>query len=139
MSLSIMALLASLAAPSFSKTINNNRLTTQVNDFISAMNRARSEAVQRGTTVAVTRVGDAWSNGWDIVIGGAVNRNFPALTAGNVLSGGLATYQYSATGIFSTLGAQTMYLCHASGETGRQIDISTVGFAHVSTTIYVCP
>ena len=52
--LSIVGILATLAGPSFSDMLKNNRLTTQTNDLILAMNIARSEAVKRGNAVAVS-------------------------------------------------------------------------------------
>lgn len=68
----VAGILIAIAVPSFQSVIRNNQLSTQANEFISALNLARSEAVTRGTRVVVcksangsscTTTGD-WSQGW---------------------------------------------------------------------------
>lgn len=68
----VAGILLAIAVPSFQSVIRNNQLSTQANEFISALNLARSEAVTRGTRVVVcksvngslcTTTGD-WSQGW---------------------------------------------------------------------------
>ena len=67
--LSIAAILVTLAVPSFSEVIKNNRLITQTNDFVTSLNLARSEAIRRGDRVTVCKSSDqascAGSGGWD--------------------------------------------------------------------------
>jgi type IV fimbrial biogenesis protein FimT len=67
--LTIAGILVTLAVPSFSEVIKNNRLITQTNDFITALNLARSEAIRRGDRVTVCKSSDqascAGSGGWD--------------------------------------------------------------------------
>lgn len=59
----IMAIVASIAVPSFNTMIKNNRLTAAVNDLSGALNYARSEAVRRGRTVQVDALSGDLSNG----------------------------------------------------------------------------
>lgn len=68
----LAGILLAIAVPSFQTVIRNNRLSTQANEFISAVNLARSEAVTRGSRVAIcksangtscTTTGD-WAQGW---------------------------------------------------------------------------
>lgn len=68
----VAGILIAIAVPSFQSVIRNNQLSTQANEFVSALNLARSEAVTRGTRVAVcksangtscTTSGD-WAQGW---------------------------------------------------------------------------
>ncbi len=54
----IVAILATLAAPSFVEAINNNRLATQANDLIASLQLARMEAVRRNESVAICRSSD---------------------------------------------------------------------------------
>jgi type IV fimbrial biogenesis protein FimT len=67
--LSVAAILVTIAVPSFSDFIKNNRLITQTNDFVTALNLARSEAVKRGDRVTVCKSSDqiscSGSGGWD--------------------------------------------------------------------------
>jgi len=70
--LSIAAILLTLAVPSFTDFTKNNRLITQTNDFVTSLNLARSEAVRRGDRVTVCKSSDqatcaasgTWDQGW---------------------------------------------------------------------------
>ncbi len=55
---SIAAILASVAIPSLVNTIRNNRLATQTNEIIRTLIYARSEAVKRNVRVVVCRSTD---------------------------------------------------------------------------------
>ncbi len=72
--LAIGAVLLSLAAPSFTKLVKSNRLTTQVNEFVASVNFARNVAIKRGGRVSLCRSDDGatcataggWEQGWII-------------------------------------------------------------------------
>jgi len=49
--LAIAAILLSLAVPSFQTMIANNRITSQLNELVTAVNYGRSEAAKSNTTV----------------------------------------------------------------------------------------
>lgn len=49
--LSIAAILLTQAVPSFTAMIANNRITSQINELVTAINMGRSEAAKRNTTV----------------------------------------------------------------------------------------
>ena len=66
--ISISAILVALAAPNFSPTIRNIRLTTATNDLLASLNLARSEAVKRGRDVVLGKSGANWENGWEIFV-----------------------------------------------------------------------
>ena len=51
--LSITAILFSLAAPCFSNLIKHNRLTTQFNKLLSALSLTRDEAVKQGMDIII--------------------------------------------------------------------------------------
>jgi type IV fimbrial biogenesis protein FimT len=55
MTMTIAAILLAIAVPSFRGTIASNRLVTQTNDLIGAMNFARSEAITRNRTITFCR------------------------------------------------------------------------------------
>ena len=63
--LAIAAILASLAAPSFTNIIKNNRLSTQYNELLTQLTLARSEAIKRGTNIKVLNNNGKSSNTWD--------------------------------------------------------------------------
>jgi len=69
--ISIAAILLSMAIPSFVSTIQSNNLTTHTNELISALNLARSEAIKRGVQVTLARKSDTatvWEAGWDVFV-----------------------------------------------------------------------
>jgi len=75
--LAIVTILVSLAAPSFRELILNNHATARFNEFVAAVNYARSEAIKRGAPVTICSTttplanptcngGGTWSTGWII-------------------------------------------------------------------------
>jgi len=67
--LAMVAILATIAVPGFWSLIQNNRVTTQTNELVSALNLARSEAIKRGIEVRVTPVGGDFGDGWCVHLG----------------------------------------------------------------------
>ena len=63
--LAVVAIVASLAVPSFQNMIATQRVRSAANDLVSALNFARSEAVKRNRVVTVTP-GATWADGWNI-------------------------------------------------------------------------
>jgi type IV fimbrial biogenesis protein FimT len=62
---SIVAILAALAAPSFTPLIERWRVRSVAEDLASTLYYARSEAIKRGGGVAVNASG-GWSLGWKV-------------------------------------------------------------------------
>jgi type IV fimbrial biogenesis protein FimT len=84
--ISIVAILAAIALPSFAYSIRNNRVGTQNNDLLSAFNLARNEAITRGRGVSIcaadttdgaipTGCADAadWKLGWMVFLDNTVS------------------------------------------------------------------
>lgn len=77
---SIAAILAAIAAPSFSSFLNNTRQSSAVMQLVSDLNLARSEAIKRNAHLLVCRRDTAgtdcsgntnWQNGWLVCLEGA--------------------------------------------------------------------
>jgi type IV fimbrial biogenesis protein FimT len=72
--IAVLAVLASLAAPSMQSVIESNRLTTQANSLLTAFQFARSEAVRINGDVRICarrandplNCGNDWSDGWAV-------------------------------------------------------------------------
>jgi type IV fimbrial biogenesis protein FimT len=63
----IIALLSSIAAPSFVQLVASQRLKGASSDLFSALLRARSEAIKRNTEVSLTpAAANQWQSGWTI-------------------------------------------------------------------------
>lgn len=132
--LAVGAILLSLAVPSFQDITMNNRLTTQANELISALNYARSEAIRSGTNINTSRADTNWHNGWTIANnGGQTLRSYSAFSGTSTLVGSSTTVTYQSTGLTTAAAAISFTLCDdRTGETGRTISISPTGRLSIS-------
>lgn len=149
---SILAIMLAIAAPSFRNYIFDNRIATQSNDFVSAVMLARSEASKRGINVNIAAAsavgGNEFGNGWNIwgdtdsdstMDANEVIRDHDDLRT-NTLStvSAVTTLTFLPSGYLSASTPQTLRLCDSrTGETGRQIVIAATGRPNVAT--YACP
>ncbi|RYH70415.1 MAG: prepilin-type N-terminal cleavage/methylation domain-containing protein [Alcaligenaceae bacterium] len=62
---SIVAILAALAAPSFTPLIERWRVRTAAEDLTSTLYYARSEAIKRGGDIAI-EASSGWGDGWKV-------------------------------------------------------------------------
>lgn len=76
----LVAIIAGLAAPSFTKMMRTSRVQTASNSLMTGFNLARAEAIRRGKNVYMMPVADPnvypptqstqWENGWVIFMDG---------------------------------------------------------------------
>ncbi|NJA06805.1 pilus assembly protein FimT [Methylococcaceae bacterium WWC4] len=66
--LTIAGILSAIAIPSFISAVRNSRLTGATNQFVAALNYARSEAIKRGQYVVVRKTGTNWESGWQTFV-----------------------------------------------------------------------
>ncbi len=164
MALLVLALLISVAVPSFGSFINNNRITSQANNFHAAILYARSEAVKRnrdvfmcwsGNPAAASPCGSSgtgWADGWvmfaDEDEDGAYDaneliRSHDGITGGASLTetggGGLASFSYSSDGRISSSAASFKF-CDANNndQYTRELSFSPLGNPRV-TKSGTCP
>lgn len=153
----IAAIVLTLAVPGFRDLIQNNRITTQANELVSALNLARMEAIRQGTPVSVCASADQascsgannWATGWivftdpdgdgNITGGETLLRAWGALAGNPTLSenGGASRVQYQNNG---TTGAPFNFTHTIPGCTGNQqrtIGVSAAG--RVGVTTGACP
>ncbi len=156
--LSIAAVVLTLAVPNFRDFLLNNRLASQANEFVLALASAKSEAVKRGVLVTVcSRATDTscagsttWDAGWIVFVDGGVAGTvdgadevlqvYSTLAGDNTLrAGARQRVTFQNTG-FSSGFNDTFRLCDARGTaTARNIAVSQQG--RVTTTIgtLACP
>ena len=71
--IAVLAILTTLAVPSFTQFIQNNRLAAQANEMVAAFQFARSEALKRDLSVRACASDDgascsgAWTDGWIVI------------------------------------------------------------------------
>jgi len=145
--IAIVAILLTIAIPSFREMIMNNRLSMRTNNFVDIIQFARSEAIRVGEVVIVDAGGGSaneWGQGvtvWhDVDNNGSmaaseVLRVLEAFNSGVTLdSEGFNEIQFQPTGETNLAGAEQLDLCDGrSGETGREIEILVTGLIRVIT------
>lgn len=97
--LSIVAILASIAMPSFAAFTANQRLRTAAYDLMADLTFTRGEAVKRNNRVTINRVGASWAGGWSVLDDqGAPLRTHSPLESSVVETTGPATVTFGLDG-----------------------------------------
>ena len=153
--ISIVAIMATIAVPSFIEMIRNGRMASQTNDLVLALTYAKSEAVKRNALVKVLKIaGDTtscgggavgWSKGWtvfidnnndgvvdpedgndDIDTGEEILRVWPAITGTTLCFNDGVSAEFRNTG--ASLNNGTFRFCDSRGATeARGVVISSQG------------
>lgn len=156
--LAIMVVMLSWAVPSFRTIIQNNRITTQANEFLSAISIARSEAIKRGVSVSLCSSTDqatcsgaaTWENGWIVFsdgtgVPGALDGTDTILRVGQAYegastlaaAGGAPTLSFDPAGRALAASTFTLSTPDCKGNEIRTITIALTGRAAVTRT--ACP
>lgn len=162
--LSVLAILAALALPSFQGTIRSNRVTTENNQLLAALNYARTEAIKTRAIAEVCPSGDGatcdvdWNKGW--IVWSDIDRDGTLTDASEVLryqtgnpqlvvtggAIGAAAVRFSGRGL-PLLPAGTVYpanvitlhpvVCESGVEHVRAVQVARTG--QVRTARGACP
>ena len=135
MTLIVVSIVVSLGAPTLADIIRNNRLTTQTNMLVTALNMARSEAIRRNVNITLCAssdqascTNDGWENGWVILDNNdEVLRVFDSMEGISSLSSTAQSIQYTPTGFIEGGQTITFDLCAKTGTAGRQVNITPTG------------
>ena len=124
---SVLAILLGIAAPSFRETLLNMRMTALANDLMTDLATARSEAAKRGVRVVLCTSSNgtsctntAWQNGW-IVFADGVTTNGLVDTGESILKVArtpATSATITATGASSATGGGAYIQYQASGASG---------------------
>ncbi|MEQ1739632.1 MAG: GspH/FimT family pseudopilin [Methyloglobulus sp.] len=160
--LSVASVLAFIAIPSFTEIISNNRVTAQVNQFVSTLNFMRSEAVKQGVRISMCKTSDGmtcvadgagsdWTQGWIVFTNQNNNKVYNGgdeiiLKVQEAIKGELTItgntnvddiISYLPGGQVQNSGAITVCDDRRVGETGKRIVINSVGRSRIQT--FACP
>lgn len=155
--LAVLAILVSIALPSFEETIKNNRINTEQRKLLSAINVARSEASSRNQVITIgSDGGSRWDDGFKIYTDNeaAGNSSYSAGAdtlikdvAGNnnkdlkILSNaaGASFISFKGNGLLNEAEDVVIAICDDRGAArGRQITINRVGRASVISPAASC-
>ena len=136
----VVAILATVAVPGFRDLIQNNRVTTQTNELVSALNFARTEAVKRGQRVEVTVTQNA--PGWSATVvrdPAGANETLRVIDR----AGSSVTLDTAGAVVFTATGAPTAGTTFVlepgpscTGDKRRRIEVERSG--QISTTRQTC-
>lgn len=151
----VLAVLIVIASPSFRDMVINNRVSSQTNALVGALNVARSEAVKRGHGVSLCASGNGatctggadFSGGWIIFDDSNANQaidgddsvlfSFPALSAAstaNFSSAANLTFVGSGRPVGGFSGAVATVCPPDGGSYCRYICVNAMGRPRVSQT-----
>jgi len=141
----VLSVMLAIAIPNFRDFVRRNRLTTQSNEFVTAINLTRAEAIRRNRNVSL-RANDPsdsnneWGKGWrvtDLLAVPTTLRVAPVLPGTLTFNGptGVNAVVFNPNGLLNA-GAGTYRLCDPE-KSGQQITLSATGqTSHVKV---VCP
>ena len=122
--ISVAGILLAVGVPSFSAMIQNNRMSSRINEMVAEINFARSEAVKRGSPVTLCRgtssgcnSNAAWASGWivfsDVTGNGVLNTATDAILRVHGVLTGISSVNFSNSSTnritFSAAGSATGY------------------------------
>lgn len=150
--LAVAAVLMGFALPAMTNFLDQRTQTARINDFVLAVNYARSEAANLGTAVSIQAVdasdGDnEWGPGYCVVVGTpgtcappvtdppTLLRTFGPMT-GRTLNGtdgfdDVATLTFNSRGMLTLGDSGTLQLCSTDEEKdpGRELTVTLIGRA----------
>ena len=136
--LAVLVILITVGIPAFADLVQNNRITAQTNELVSALNVARAEAVKRGRNVQVVVATQA--NGWSAavsIVGGPAEPVRVIERADSVVTVTAGAVVFRPTGVpvaATEFGMQPASDC--SGDKRRQVAITPSG--QIRTTRQAC-
>lgn len=101
--LAVAAIALTIAVPSFQSVFQSNRLVSQANELVTAINLARNEAIKRGASVTLRAETGGFQNGWCVHLGAACSgtdilRRFQSMDQMSVTSGSVASVTFDTRG-----------------------------------------
>ena len=159
----VIGVLAALAAPSFTQMIINNRIASEANGLVGDLALARSEALKLGGGSRVTVCasadgaacsgGSSWTDGRIVFVdstssgtlgtvdpGETIIRKSGAIAKATLVSSGFSTagfVSFGATGTMSSSTQGAFTICVPS-YIGRVVTISTTGRSSLARTTSAC-
>lgn len=147
----VATILVALAVPAFHTFVQNNRITAQVNELVTALTLVRSEAIKRKQTISICSSSNAstctgtWEQGWiiftddngdGVVDAGTeeVLRVWEGLAGGATLTetASISTIQYDRQGSTNAPANFELRIPDCKGDQARDIGLLVTGRTNVS-------
>ncbi|MDQ7983357.1 GspH/FimT family pseudopilin [Pseudomonas sp. G34] len=133
--IAVLAIVISIAAPSFSNILRDNRTLAMTNELQGAIQLARSEAVKRRSNVVICRrnaAGDDcdnsadWAAGWLILSGTTVIKVWDAVT-GLAVAGPGTGLTFKSNGTVTAASNFAVNTPSCTGPQKRTLAVSVIG------------
>lgn len=120
--LALVAIFATIAAPSFNRIVQGSQLSAHANDLLTAISYARSEAIKRGTIISLCPADGDLQNGAEVRLGdGCTGTMLRAATPGN---GVTATTNFTGDHIpLAATGLVALDVSELPKSSGEVVDI----------------
>jgi len=130
----ILAILATVAAPSMRDLLNAARLRSAASDMYESVILARSEAVKRAATVDIVPSASGWQAGWTVQSGTTVLQGHDAIQYVTVTANTTGNLSYGLNGRVTT-GVRSFVITssQSSGLAARCVLIDASGRPGVKT------
>ncbi len=150
--ISILAILAMVAVPSFREASLGNKLAAVSNNLLASVQLARSEAIKRNRAIRLCASANGttcagaggWHQGWIVLdpTTNAVYQHQQPLSSELRVSqaGGTAALNFQPIGVGATAATLTVCRARPVGSQERVVRVTATGIANVSkTTNRACP
>lgn len=133
--IAVLAIVISIAAPSFSNILRENRTLAMTNELQGAIQLARSEAVKRRSNVVICRRNTAgtacdnsadWAAGWLILSGSTVIKVWDSVT-GLAVAGPNAALTFKSNGMVATAANFAVNTPSCTGQQKRTLSVTLIG------------
>lgn len=130
MTIAVLAVLITLAAPAFRELMASQRVQTAAADLTTSLARARSEAIKQNTDVTITPTA-GWAGGWTVA-SAAGDAEIHAATPGVTITSGAASVTYRSNGRLAPGEAPTFSFSSGDTSTARCVRVGLSGQAVVT-------
>lgn len=128
--IAILAILMTVAVPSFVEFTRNNRVTSQTNDLVTAFNYARSEASRRSQPVSLSASGADFNAGWCVHTGaGCGNPNAVLRSSEQLIDTTVTTIPVFLNVTFDRFGRKDLPQNPADPDNAVRIQLRPLGCA----------
>ena len=135
--MSVLAIVATAALPSFSQFIASQRVRSAASDLASAFTLMRSEAVKRNTSTTLAPDGSTWSAGWVVSAGAERLRGYGPYAGITITTSGGNTLSVGNDGRPGN-GSQTFQVAMVDGSTANAVCVQISGTGRVAAIAGAC-
>lgn len=128
----VVGILATLAGPAFTGVFERTRADADSGNLVRALNMARLEAINRGTSITLQPVsGGGWDGALEVLVGANKIRSLPGMSTGATVSASddPASIVFNNLGALDTPAGGTTF-SYTRGNATKSVSVCTTGRIH---------